>query len=132
MRYVFTVIYRNPILTHRFHTNIKAVVRVKPISKTVQIRIVGRKAFLLIVRLYAVCDENNCSHRKSFADINSATNRINNFKTIFLPVKNVRKKTVTEWSHNLTGAKTILRVHAQRQHLFVIETMIPTLIIILF
>jgi len=39
---------------------------------------------------------------------------------------------VTESSHNLTSAKTILSVRAQRQHLFVLEKMIPTLIIILF
>jgi hypothetical protein len=39
---------------------------------------------------------------------------------------------VTESSHNLTGAKTILSVRAQRQHLFVLEKMILTLINILF
>lgn len=35
---------------------------------------------------------------------------------------------MTESSHNLTGAKTILSVRAQRQHLFVLEKMILTLI----
>jgi len=39
---------------------------------------------------------------------------------------------VTESSHNLTGVKTILSVRAHRQHLFVLEKMILTLIIILF
>ena len=39
---------------------------------------------------------------------------------------------MTESSHNLTGVKTILSVRAQRQHLFVLDKMIPTLIIILF
>lgn len=39
---------------------------------------------------------------------------------------------MTESSHNLTGAKTILSVRAHRQHLFVLEKMILTLIIILF
>ena len=39
---------------------------------------------------------------------------------------------MTESSHNLTGAKTILSVRARRQHLFVLEKMIPTLIFILF
>jgi len=39
---------------------------------------------------------------------------------------------VTESSHNLTGVKTILSVRAQRQHLFVLEKMILTLITILF
>ena len=39
---------------------------------------------------------------------------------------------MTESSHNLTGAKTILSVRAHRQHLFVLEKMIPTLINILF
>ena len=39
---------------------------------------------------------------------------------------------MTESSHNLTGVKTILSVRALRQHLFVLEKMIPTLIFILF
>lgn len=39
---------------------------------------------------------------------------------------------MTESSHNLTGVKTILSVRAQWQHLFVLDKMIPTLIIILF
>lgn len=39
---------------------------------------------------------------------------------------------MTESSHNLTGAKTILSVRAHRQHLFVLDKMILTLIIILF
>jgi hypothetical protein len=39
---------------------------------------------------------------------------------------------VTESSHNLTGVKTILSVCAHRQHLFVLDKMIPTLILILF
>lgn len=39
---------------------------------------------------------------------------------------------MTESSHNLTGAKTILSVRALWQHLFVLEKMILTLIIILF
>ena len=42
------------------------------------------------------------------------------------------EKTVTESSHNLTGVKTILSVRAQRQHLFVLDKMILTLITILF
>lgn len=104
----------------------------QPISKTVQIRVVNRKAFLLIVRLYTVCGGNNRSNQKGLVDINSTTNWINNFQTIFLPVKNARKKTVTESSHKLTGVKKILSVRAQRQHLFVLEKMILTLINILF
>ena len=39
---------------------------------------------------------------------------------------------MTESSHNLTGVKTILSVRAHRQHLFVLDKMIPTLIFILF
>lgn len=39
---------------------------------------------------------------------------------------------MTESSHKLTGVKTILSVRAQRQHLFVLEKMILTLINILF
>ena len=39
---------------------------------------------------------------------------------------------MTESSHNLTGVKTILSVRAHRQHLFVLDKMILTLIIILF
>jgi hypothetical protein len=39
---------------------------------------------------------------------------------------------VTESSHNLTGVKTILSVRAHRQHLFVLDKMILTLIKILF
>ena len=39
---------------------------------------------------------------------------------------------MTESSHNLTGVKTILSVRAQRQHLFVLDKMILTLINILF
>ena len=39
---------------------------------------------------------------------------------------------MTESPHNLTGAKTILSVRAQWQHLFVLEKMILTLIKILF
>jgi len=39
---------------------------------------------------------------------------------------------VTESSHILTGVKTILSVRAHRQHLFVLDKMIPTLIYILF
>ena len=39
---------------------------------------------------------------------------------------------MTESSHDLTGVKTILSVRAQGQHLFVLDKMIPTLIIILF
>jgi len=39
---------------------------------------------------------------------------------------------VTESSHNLTGVKTILSVRAHRQHLFVLDKMILTLITILF
>ena len=39
---------------------------------------------------------------------------------------------MTESSHNLTGAKTILSVRAHRQHLFVLDKMILTLITILF
>lgn len=42
------------------------------------------------------------------------------------------EKTVTESSHNPTGVKTILSVRAQRQHLFVLDKMILTLINILF
>ena len=39
---------------------------------------------------------------------------------------------MTESSHNLTGVKTILSVRAQRQHLFVLDKMTLTLILILF
>ncbi len=39
---------------------------------------------------------------------------------------------MTESSHNLTGVKTILSVHALGQHLFVLDKMILTLIHILF
>lgn len=39
---------------------------------------------------------------------------------------------MTESSHNLTGVKTILSVRAQKQHLFVLDKMILTLINILF
>lgn len=39
---------------------------------------------------------------------------------------------MTESSHNLTGVKTILSVRALWQHLFVLDKMILTLIIILF
>ena len=39
---------------------------------------------------------------------------------------------MTESSNNLTGVKTILSVRAQRQHLFVLDKMILTLIKILF
>ena len=39
---------------------------------------------------------------------------------------------MTESSHNLTGVKTILSVRAHSQHLFVLDKMILTLIIILF
>ena len=39
---------------------------------------------------------------------------------------------MTESSHNLTGVKTILSVRAHRQHLFVLDKMILTLIFILF
>lgn len=42
------------------------------------------------------------------------------------------KKTVTESSHNLIGVKTILSVRSQRQHLFVLDKTILTLINILF
>ena len=38
---------------------------------------------------------------------------------------------MTELSHNLTDVKTIFSVCAQRQHLFVLDKMILTLIIIL-
>ena len=46
--------------------------------------------------------------------------------------KRFEEKTVTDSSHNLTGVKTILSVRAQRQHLFVLDKMILTLINILF
>ena len=39
---------------------------------------------------------------------------------------------MTEASHNLTGVKTILSVRVHRQHSFVLDKMILTLIIILF
>ncbi len=39
---------------------------------------------------------------------------------------------MTESSHNLTGVKTIFSVRAHRQHLFVLDKMILTLISILF
>ncbi len=39
---------------------------------------------------------------------------------------------MTESSHNLTGVKTILSVRAHKQHLFVLDKMILTLIKVLF
>lgn len=39
---------------------------------------------------------------------------------------------MTGSSHNLTGVKTILSVRVQRQHLFVLDKMVLTLINILF
>ena len=60
--------------------NIKTVVFVKPIGKTVKIGIVSRKAFLLVMRLYAVCGTNDGSNQKGFVNIYTATNRVNNFQ----------------------------------------------------
>jgi hypothetical protein len=85
----------------------------KPVSKFVNVAIVGGKAFLLVVRLDSIVGGNDGSNQKRFVNVNPTAYRINNFQIFFLPVKIVRKKAVTESSHNLTGAKTILSVRAQ-------------------
>jgi hypothetical protein len=85
----------------------------KPVRKFVNVAIVGGKAFLLVVRLDSIVSGNDGSNQKRFVNINSTAYRVNNFQIFFLPVKNVRKKVVTESSHNLTGAKTMFSVRAQ-------------------
>lgn len=82
-----TEIYDDPkygitLLSCRLHTNIGAVVCVKPISEAVKIGIVGRKAFLLVVRLYSVSSRDNRSHQKGFVNVYTTANRINNFQNI--------------------------------------------------
>jgi hypothetical protein len=67
------------------------------------------KLFLLVVRLDNVGFGNNSSHQKRFVDINFAADRISNFKEIIVTMG---RKVVTESSHNLTGAKTILSLRA--------------------
>lgn len=52
-----------------FYSNIKVTVRVKPVNRMMQIRIIDRKEFLLIVRLHTVCGENDCFRQKSFVNI---------------------------------------------------------------
>ena len=104
----------------------------EPIGKSVKIGIVGEKAFLLVTRLYSVGGRNNGSYQKGFVDVYSTANWITNFQIFFLPNKNVRKKALTESSHNLTGAKTIPSVRAYMRHLFVLDKMILILINILF
>lgn len=51
----------NPILARGLHTNIKTVVCEKPVGEAVKIGIVGRKAFLLVVRLYSVSSRDDRS-----------------------------------------------------------------------
>jgi len=77
----------------------------KPIGKAVQVGIVSRKAFLLVVRLYSVGSRDNCSDQKSFVNVYTTANRINNFQKISLLGFRYEEKTVTESSHNLTGVK---------------------------
>ncbi len=84
--------HRDPILARRFHTNIKAVVCVKPIGKAVQVGIVSRKAFLLVVRLYAVCGRNDRSNQKGFVNVHPTTNRINNFQKYPSSNEDTRKR----------------------------------------
>ena len=58
----------NPILARGLHTNINAVVFVKPIGETVKIGIVSGKTFLLVVRLYSVSSRDNRSDQKRFCE----------------------------------------------------------------
>lgn len=71
--------HRNPILARRFYANLKAVIDVKLIGKVVKIGIVGRKEFLLVVRLYAVSGRDDRSNQKGFVNFYTIVNRISNF-----------------------------------------------------
>lgn len=84
------------------------------------------------MRLYSVGTRDNCSDQKKFCERLHHSKLGKQLSKISLLELRYEKKTVTESSHNLIGVKTILSVRSQRQHLFVLDKTILTLINILF
>lgn len=74
------VIDRDPILSSRFHTNIMAMVKGKPVGKKAEVLGKSRKAAGLVGSNALVVSRSNTGDDKGFVDINAAANGMDDTK----------------------------------------------------
>lgn len=69
----------DPILSGRFHADIKAGIIKKPLLEMSDITVESRESLFLVRRLETFGGFDNCGNEKSFMDIDATTGWINNF-----------------------------------------------------
>jgi len=70
---------RNPILSGRFHADIKTGILKKPLFEMSDVTVESREAFFVVRRLDAFVGFDDCGNEKGFMDIDATTGRVNNF-----------------------------------------------------
>ena len=76
---------RYPILTGRFHTDVKTVIVEQPLFETADVRIEGWKTLFVVRGLDTFRGFNDCGNEKFLMDIDATAGVVNNFHGFITP-----------------------------------------------